>query len=204
MTEPNGNTRTKPPSSVLRDQAESNRALQKKLPIVILILSAGTVVDLILDSPSTIWSAHVLFELLLMLFGLGAAAYFWLRWRDTDKALLASEVALAEQTADRDAWRDRTEKLLRGLGVEIDVQFRSWNLTRAESDTALMILKGYEHKQIAAIQHKSERTVRQHARSVYRKSGLASRAELSAFFLEDLLLPSEPDLLENQPTGQAA
>lgn len=204
MTHSNDTTHPNPPSSAHRDQAESNRALQKKLPIVILILSVGTVVDLILDSPTTIWSAHVLFELLLMLFGLGAAAYFWLRWRDTDNALLASEVALAEQTADRDAWRDRTEKLLRGLGVEINVQFRIWDLTPAESDTALMILKGYEHKQIAAIQHKSERTVRQHARSVYRKSGLASRAELSAFFLEDLLLPSEPDRVEKQHTGQAA
>jgi len=176
--------------------ADGNRSLQRKLPIVILILTAGTVVDLVLDSPTTIWSAHVFFELLLMLFGLGAATYFWLRWRDSDTELVASRVALAEQTAERDAWRGRTEKLLRGLGVEIDVQFRIWGLTRAESDTALMVLKGYEHKEIAAIQNKSERTVRQHARAVYRKSGLASRAELSAFFLEDLLLPAD--------VGQAA
>jgi hypothetical protein len=34
--------------------------------------------------------------------------------------------------------------------------------------------------------------VRQHAVSVYRKSGLAGRAELSAFFLEDLMLPVDP------------
>jgi hypothetical protein len=32
--------------------------------------------------------------------------------------------------------------------------------------------------------------VRQHAVAVYRKSGLAGRAELAAFFLEDLLLPA--------------
>ena len=48
-------------------------------------------------------------------------------------------------------------------------------------------------KEIAAIQEKSERTVRQHAVSVYRKSGLAGRAELSAFFLEDLLLPVDQE-----------
>lgn len=35
----------------------------------------------------------------------------------------------------------------------------------------------------------SERTVRQQALSVYRKAKLAGRAELSAFFLEDLLAP---------------
>jgi hypothetical protein len=31
--------------------------------------------------------------------------------------------------------------------------------------------------------------VRQHAGVVYQKAGLGGRAELSAFFLEDLLLP---------------
>lgn len=39
----------------------------------------------------------------------------------------------------------------------------------------------------------SERTARQQALAVYRKAGLAGRAELSAFFLEDLLLPPEGD-----------
>ena len=95
------------PAADLADPTDRNRSLRKKLPIVILILSVGTVVDLVLDKPPTIWSAHVLFELLLMLFGLGAAAYFWLRWRDTDTELVASRVALAEQTAERDAWRGK-------------------------------------------------------------------------------------------------
>jgi DNA-binding CsgD family transcriptional regulator len=180
-----------PSNASLGPPTDNNRDLKKKLPVVILILALGTVVDLILDSPPTLWSAHVLFELLLMLFGLGAAAYFWLRWRDTDTELSASRLALVAQTAERDAWRGRAIKLLQGLGVEIDAQFQLWGLTPAESDTALMVLKGYEHKEIAAMQNKSERTVRQHARAIYRKSGLANRAELAAFFLEDLLLPSK-------------
>jgi hypothetical protein len=58
--------------------------------------------------------------------------------------------------------------------------------------------KGYGHKEIAALQRKSERTVRQHAVAVYRKSGLSGRAELSAFFLEDLLLP----LSDEAPTDR--
>ncbi len=53
----------------------------------------------------------------------------------------------------------------------------------------MLLLKGLGHKEVAALLERSERTVRQHAVSVYRKSGLAGRAELSAFFLEDLLLP---------------
>jgi len=56
---------------------------------------------------------------------------------------------------------------------------------------ALFLLKGYGHKQIAALTNRSERTVRQHAGVVYEKSGLGGRAELSAYFLQVLLLPDE-------------
>jgi DNA-binding NarL/FixJ family response regulator len=41
------------------------------------------------------------------------------------------------------------------------------------------------------LQGRSERTVRQHAIAVYSKAKVAGRAELSAFFLEDLLLPAD-------------
>ena len=53
-----------------------------------------------------------------------------------------------------------------------------------------MLLKGYGHKQIAAQTGRSERTVRQHAGVVYEKAGISGRAELSAFFLNGLMLPS--------------
>jgi len=64
-----------------------------------------------------------------------------------------------------------------------------WGLTPAEREVALLLLKGQSHKQIAYTTGRSERTVRQHAVAVYQKSGLSGRAELAAFFLEDLLLP---------------
>jgi len=48
------------------------------------------------------------------------------------------------------------------------------------------------HREVAAVRKVSERTARQQAQEVYRKAGLAGRSELSAFFLEDLLVPPEP------------
>ena len=50
-------------------------------------------------------------------------------------------------------------------------------------------MKGLGHKQIAAESGRSERTVRQHAVSVYQKAGLGGRAELAAFFLGELRIP---------------
>jgi hypothetical protein len=50
-------------------------------------------------------------------------------------------------------------------------------------------IQGLSHKEIAEIRETSERTVREQSRTLYRKSSLAGRSSLSAFFLEDLLLP---------------
>jgi DNA-binding CsgD family transcriptional regulator len=156
-------------------------------------IALGGAVDLVLDEPSTIWSFHVLFEVAMLALSLSTVAYLWLGWRDAGRKLSRTREELETRGAERDAWRARAEKVLRGLGEEIDVQLRDWGLTPVERDTALLILKGYGHKEIAKLQGKSDRTVRQHAATVYRKSGLSGRAELSAFFLEDLLLPKAGD-----------
>ncbi len=87
-------------------------------------------------------------------------------------------------------WRAEAQDLLHGLGAAIDQQLQRWGLTPAEREVALLILKGLSYKEVADARSASERTVRHQAFTIYRKAGLAGRAELSAFFLEDLLLPS--------------
>jgi DNA-binding CsgD family transcriptional regulator len=42
--------------------------------------------------------------------------------------------------------------------------------------------------EVAKVRGTSERTARDQARAIYRKAGVSGRAELSAFFLEDLLV----------------
>lgn len=98
-----------------------------------------------------------------------------------------AELDRAREAAMR--WRQQNQAILRGLGAAIEEQFARWQLTPAESAVALMLLKGFSHKEIAALRETSERTIREQARAVYRKAGLSGRASLSAFFLEDLLLP---------------
>lgn len=95
------------------------------------------------------------------------------------------EVARAEGAE----WRKDMRELLQGLGAAIDAQFERWSLTPAEREVAMLLLKGLSHKEIAVVRESSVLTVRQQARSVYAKADLSGRAALSAFFLEDLLLP---------------
>jgi len=157
---------------------------------MLLAVGAGGAVDLALDaSPSGL---HVAFELGLLAAALGGITWLWLEWARARRALAGIRAVADSRGAERDAWRARAESLLRGLGAAIDAQLARWELTPAERETALFLLKGFGHKEIAALLGKSERTVRQHAVAVYRKSGLAGRAELAAFFLEDLLLPESP------------
>jgi len=52
---------------------------------------------------------------------------------------------------------------------------------------AMLLLKGLSFEEIASVRDTKEKTVRQHATAIYRKSGLNGRHEFSAWFFEDFL-----------------
>lgn len=120
----------------------------------------------------------------------GVAVLFRVTQRQRDEHLqVIRDLEVARLQGQR--WRSESRTLLNGLGEAIDAQFTRWSLTDAEREVALLLLKGLSTKEIAAVRAGSERTVREHARSIYSKAGLTGRAALSAFFLEDLLAPIE-------------
>ena len=169
---------------------ENGTRLRLLLAVVLVVIMVGGTIDLVLDAPTDWLSFHVLFELGMIVAALVSATALWLGWWRSRQAVVAMARSLEERRAERDAWRASAEKALDGLGRAIDRQFDAWGLTPAEREVALLILKGHGHKQIAGLTGRSERTVRQHAVTVYDKAGLGSRAELAAFFLQDLMLPS--------------
>ena len=171
------------------DRVVNERPLRSLLTGVLLLIVVSGTVDLVLDAPDRWWSFHVLYEIALIVGALVTTVVLWTRWVRTERSLSATRRALHERQAERDAWRASAEKALEGLGAAIDDQLARWGLTPAERDVALLLLKGKSHKAIAYETDRSERTVRQHAVTVYQKSGLAGRAELAAFFLEGLVLP---------------
>ncbi|HEX6535837.1 MAG TPA: helix-turn-helix transcriptional regulator [Gemmatimonadaceae bacterium] len=161
------------------------------LGAVLLLVALGGAVDLALDKPSTWRSAHVLYELALMAGSLAFAAYLWHGWWRASQSVAEVRRRLLERQrelqAERDEWRASAGAALEGMREAIDRQFDAWGLTPTEREVALLLLGGHGHKQAAALTGRSERTIRQHAVSVYQKAGLSGRAELAAFFLEGLL-----------------
>ena len=158
---------------------------------VLFAAIAGLIgVDIIADFRSGTEAGHLLIEAAVMVAAFAGAAMLWRQLRSVrqEAKRLSVDLVAARQEAER--FRNEAHDALRGLGEAIDRQFIRWQLSPAEREVGLMLLKGLSHKEVAAARSTSETTIRQQALAIYRKSGLHNRAELSAFFLEDLLLPA--------------
>ena len=108
-----------------------------------------------------------------------------------DLRITASELTmdLNEAREKGDKWQAAAETYAQGIGTAIREQLDDWGLSDGEADIAMLLLKGLSHREIAQLRNTSENTVRQQARALYAKSGLKGRNELSAYFLEDIVMP---------------
>jgi DNA-binding CsgD family transcriptional regulator len=157
-----------------------------------IVAGIGLLITLEIIEDPHLTPGEILFELAeptLIVMTAAGVVYLLQRTRQQHEEQLALIRDLEVARADGAAWRSDVRELLQGLGQAIDDQFERWGLTAAEREVALLMLKGLSHKEIAAVRESSERTVRQQARAIYAKANLSGRAALSAFFLEDLLLP---------------
>lgn len=167
----------------------------KERLVVITVLSLVALMvgaDLLVDTQEGVTLLHVFFEGsagLAALFGIFyfARGSFQLQHQLADS--LNANQKLAQEVAD---WKNATQKYVQGLSESIDTQLTKWNLSHAEKEVALLLLKGLSLKEIASIRNTSEKTARVQSMAVYAKSGLTGRSELAAFFLEDILQPQAP------------
>lgn len=141
-------------------------------------IASLVVIDLLSDVGSGVDVLHVGIEGLAAVVAILGAVVFYRHHR--------------REKAESEAWRARAEELLQGMGSAVDRQFEAWSLSAAESEVVLLLLKGLSFKEIAAVRGTSERTNREQARGIYRKAGVAGRAELSAWFMEDFLATRSP------------
>jgi len=160
-------------------------------------------VDVASDYRAGTASSHLTIEMVVMALALTGVVLLWQAMRSARR--LASELGgnLAAAEADAQRWRLESQLVVRGLGEAIDRQFQRWNLTDAEREVGLLLLKGLSHREVAAARQTSEKTVRQQALALYRKGGLSGRTGLAAFFLEDLLLPGQaPEFSRTPPASK--
>ncbi len=79
-----------------------------------------------------------------------------------------------------------------------------WGLTPAERDVALFLLKGLGTADVARLRETSEGMVKAQTNAIYRKAGVANRGQLVSLFIEDLVAPDGPVLLDEPAPPRAA
>lgn len=164
----------------------------KERIVVITILSIVAIMvgfDLITDSKEGVVVWHVLVE-----GGAGLAALFGIFYFMKDSFNLKHKLsdslnANIQLKKEANDWKTEAQKYILGLSQSIDQQLTKWNLSAAEKEVALLLLKGLSLKEIAEVRQTTEKTARAQSIAIYSKSGLSGRSELAAFFLEDLLQP---------------
>jgi DNA-binding CsgD family transcriptional regulator len=105
------------------------------------------------------------------------------------KKLILEKVATLE--TESFALRADIKNYRIGISDLIDRQFEDWGLSRSEKEVGLLLLKGLSIKEIADARKTAEKTVRHQAGIIYSKARLEGRAQLSAFFLEDMLISNQ-------------
>jgi len=146
--------------------------------------------DMAADLSAGIGLTHLGIESIALLMALSGAWGTGLQLRRSLARSHALEKHLEGTLTDLDRALQETSELRRGLGSALDHQFERWSLTSAQREVALLVLKGLSYKEIADLRNTAEHTVRNQALAIYRKAGLSNRAEMAAFFLEDLLVPT--------------
>lgn len=150
-------------------------------------VAAMTTVDVVTDVAAGATRSHVTSEVTAIVVVLGILLWVWVGQIAKMKSeIRVSEQRLQELRREAERWQEQVAAIKPGLSEAIDKQFDAWQLTHAEREIARLILKGLANKEIASVRTSSEQTIKQQANAIYRKAGLASRAQLAAFFLEDL------------------
>lgn len=158
---------------------------------ILVFIGIGLAIDVWTDWLAGAAYYHVYLEAAVVF-----VSTFGIYWIWKDNSTLRSNIKGVNQEliiskVESEKWRKEHQSLIQGLGSAIEKQLIAWEFSLTERDIAILLLKGLSFKEIADLRNGSEKTVRQHSLKIYEKSNLAGRAELSAFFLEDLLAPIE-------------
>ncbi len=69
----------------------------------------------------------------------------------------------------------------------IEAEFEDWQLTPAEQDVAMFLVKGLSNVEIAEMRGCAEGTIKAHLNAIYRKSGTRNRAEMLSQLIDTMM-----------------
>ncbi len=156
--------------------------------IFFLVIAVLTFADIIFDFTEGVGFKHLFVEFIVLFICLiGFNLYFdRLRLRtklnENRQKLLEREKNQAQ--AELVSVKTELSGFKNQFKQELEHQFKSWKFTPAETEIAILLLKGFSLKEIADSRQSNEKTVRAQCTSIYRKSDLKGRSQLSSYFLD--------------------
>lgn len=159
-----------------------------------LFMAVTSVIDITHDRADDLSAQHFYMEVVTLLFSLLGASFFIYSTLQVTKRNMELAAEVKKATTENAEFKKKVAHFAQGLSSVIDDEFGKWGLTPSEKQIGFLILKGFSTKKIAEILGVTDKTTRHHCSSIYKKSDLSGRSELSAYFLEDLLVnPTPPD-----------
>lgn len=155
--------------------------------LVLTLFAAFFILDIYFDLQEGIPLHHIWHEAALFVVALVALVWQLKVIISKNAHITSLNAELLETKKSYQDWKLKAQSSAQELSRLIEGQFTIWHLSQSERDVALLLIKGFSMKEIADIRQTHDKTVRQQATSIYRKSGLTGRQELAAFFLEDML-----------------
>jgi DNA-binding CsgD family transcriptional regulator len=163
------------------------RAQELAVILVLSVVGIANLYDLVIDLSYGTTTGHLVAEAVMILMSLAVIIWLLLNLRLQKKELEQIRREIAEAKNRRMQLGTEGQEMRSKLGGLIRQQFQDWQLTGGEQEVALLLLKGLSFKEIAAVRDTHEKTVRQQASAIYRKSGVNGRHAFSAWFIEDFL-----------------
>lgn len=153
-----------------------------------LLIIGLTSVDIALDFRSGVHIKHLLVEFVVLFVSL-LAFNFYLDRLKTNQVKVKGQIDGANENVKKsllqlESLKDELSHFKNQFKDEIDQQFIVWKFSKAEAEVALLLLKGLTLKEIAETRKSNEKTVRAQCSSVYKKSALKGRHQLSSYFLD--------------------
>jgi DNA-binding CsgD family transcriptional regulator len=155
--------------------------------VVFMLVAMASGADLLADLSHGASLQHIVKEALIIGLSVIAIAWMIIELHLQSKKIHALKSELATSRQSEQSAQDYVIEGRKQLGQVVKQQFTEWQLTASEAEVGWLLLKGLSLKEIAIIRDTLEKTVRQQASSIYRKSGVAGRHAFSAWFIEDIL-----------------
>ncbi len=153
----------------------------------LLITFSLTTVDVIGEVRVHASFEHIILELLIFISSFVGVVGVAIRYLEERNLRISKGKIIDEMASELEVWKSKVQSLSTQFFQAVDDQLENWKLSKTEKDIAILIIKGASIKEIAQVRNVTEKTIRAHASSIYRKSKLSTRYELAAYFIDGLV-----------------